>query len=98
METEAQFPAERDESWEMCDVERNSSGVFEIHGAWINDELIEGFLIFTEGSPVQDGDGVPFPKTNPAVSWEESASGGALWGKHAIRQVVLTEHLVLDWI
>ena len=39
---------------------------------------------------------VPFPRADPAVSGEETASGGALCGKHAICQVVLTEHLDVD--
>ena len=125
MGTEAQFPAERDEIWEIWNVKRNSVGVSKIHGTWINNELIQVCLVFTDGSPVEAGDGVsnpfsnlgeegipgrlgymafcedvlsivPFPGTDPAVSGERGASGSALCGKHAIRQVILTEHLDVD--
>ena len=77
----------------------NSSGVLEIHGARVDQKLIEGLIeagddvsypasnLGKESVPGRLGDTalsqdvpdiVPFSRTNPAVSGEESASGGAL--------------------
>ena len=69
MGAEAQFPAERDEIW---DVERNSVRVPKIHGTRVDNELIEVVLVFTEGNPVKAGDGVSNPSSNLG---EESVPG-----------------------